>query len=128
MQTVQHNFGLLLSTTVGGEKRFSAAVARRLQSLGALTRGDRRAASGVDLSDQNFDSPLGRRSLRRMYDHIVLELPTLPLVRADIRKHHFCHDLVGADLINILKEFVKTEAGRPDMDVSALLDFHLQSI
>lgn len=51
----------LLSTRVGGEKRFAAAVARRLQSLGALTRGDRRAASGVDLSESNFDSPLGRK-------------------------------------------------------------------
>jgi len=55
----------LVSTDVGGERRFAAAVARRLQSLGALTRGDRRAASGVDLSESNFDSPLGRKSLRR---------------------------------------------------------------
>lgn len=53
-------------THAGGERRFAAAVARRLQSLGALTRGDRRAASGLDLSELNFDSPLGRKSLRKM--------------------------------------------------------------
>ena len=51
----------LVTTDLGGEKRFASAVARRLQSLGALTRGDRRAASGVDLSEWNIDSPLGRK-------------------------------------------------------------------
>ena len=40
--------------------------------------GDRRAASGVDLSDSNLDTPLGRKALRRMYDAIVQELPALP--------------------------------------------------
>jgi hypothetical protein len=54
------------SHPAGGERRFAAAVARRLQSLGALTRGDRRAASGLDMSELNFDSPLGRKSLRKM--------------------------------------------------------------
>ncbi|KAK9915021.1 hypothetical protein WJX75_003704 [Coccomyxa subellipsoidea] len=68
----------LVMTNLGGEQRFAAAVARRLQSLGALTRGDRRAASGVDLSESNFDSPLGRKSLRKMYDCIVVESPLLP--------------------------------------------------
>ena len=61
-----------------GSIYFAAAVARRLQSLGALTRGDRRAASGIDLSESNFDSPLGRKSLRRMYDAIVQESMSLP--------------------------------------------------
>ena len=61
----------LVSTRVGGEKRFAAAVARRLQSLGALTRGDRRAASGIDLSGSNFDSAWGRKALRRCADCVV---------------------------------------------------------
>jgi hypothetical protein len=62
----------MVSTNLGGERRFAAAVARRLQSLGALTRGDRRAATGVDLSEGNLDSPLGRQALKKMYDALVL--------------------------------------------------------
>ena len=63
---------VMVSTNLGGERRFAAAVARRLQSLGALTRGDRRAATGVDLSEGNLDSPLGRQALKKMYDALVL--------------------------------------------------------
>ena len=70
---------VMCSTNLGGERRFAAAVARRLQSLGALTRGDRRAATGVDLSEGNLDSPLGRRALKKMYDALVLDgTPTPP--------------------------------------------------
>ena len=38
--------------------------------LGALTKGDRRAATGADLTEFNFDTPYGRQALRTMYHHI----------------------------------------------------------
>lgn len=67
----------LVFTNVGGEKRFAAAVAKRLQSLGALTRGDRRA-SGFNMQSFHYDSPAGKRALRIMFDHIVAQAPVLP--------------------------------------------------
>ncbi len=35
--------------------------------VGALTKGDRRAASGADLAEFNFDTPYGRNALRALY-------------------------------------------------------------
>ena len=67
----------LVFTNVGGEKRFAAAVAKRLQSLGALTRGDRRA-SGFNMQSFHYDSPAGKRALRIMFDHILAQAPVLP--------------------------------------------------
>lgn len=69
---------LLVHTDAGGEARFAAAVARRLQSLGALTRGDRRAASGLDLSAHDVDCPAGRKALRRMLEAAQRGAPLPP--------------------------------------------------
>lgn len=54
---------VLLSTELGGEKRFSSTIARRLGSLGALTKGDRGAADTGDLAKYNFETEEGRAAL-----------------------------------------------------------------
>jgi len=58
----------LVVTTLGGETRFAAAVSKRMASLGALTKGDRRAATGDSmLADCDLDSKYGKRALKRFY-------------------------------------------------------------
>ena len=53
-------------------------LAKRMASLGALTKGDRRAASGSDLSEFDIDSRFGIRSLKRLLDCMVPEPPYMP--------------------------------------------------
>ncbi|CAO2826033.1 unnamed protein product [Amaranthus hypochondriacus] len=67
----------LLFTNLGGERRFASIVAKRLESLGALTQGDRRA--GPSLSAYNYDSAYGKKALMVMYRGI-LEQDSLPVV------------------------------------------------
>ena len=58
----------LFMSSVGGELRFASAVASRLQSLGALTRGDRRAAGTGATIIQSFaiDSKYGRKAVSEL--------------------------------------------------------------
>lgn len=67
----------LLFTNLGGERRFASIVAKRLETLGALTQGDRRA--GPLLSAYNYDSAYGKRALMAMYRGIM-EQDSLPVV------------------------------------------------
>ncbi|KAK9838396.1 hypothetical protein WJX84_000356, partial [Apatococcus fuscideae] len=58
---------IILSSNICGEHRFASAVAKRLQQLGALTQGDRHAASAADaLSSFNVDNRYGAQGLRMM--------------------------------------------------------------
>jgi len=57
---------LFLISELAGEKRFASVVAKRLESLGALTHGDRRAAESRDLSQFNLDNAYGREALKKL--------------------------------------------------------------
>lgn len=60
-----------VTTDIQGEKRFLSTIARRLDSLGALTRGERRSAgNGLFNADDNLESPWGRRALSIFYSNL----------------------------------------------------------
>lgn len=73
---------VLLISELAGEQRFASAVARRLESLGALTHGDRRAANegSNDLSQFNIDTKYGRLALELTLKSMIgAERPIVPI-------------------------------------------------
>ncbi len=57
-----------IATDVKAEKRFLSTIARRLDTLGAITKGQRQTGGqGLFRSDDNLESPYGRAALRRLY-------------------------------------------------------------
>ena len=57
-----------IATNVKAERRFLATIARRLDSLGALTRGQRQTGSqGLFRPEDNLESMYGRDALRQLY-------------------------------------------------------------
>lgn len=68
----------LVISSLGGERRFASACAARLQSLGALTKGDRRAATGSNLAQYDVDTDYGRKALRAMVQAIWKYSTALP--------------------------------------------------
>jgi len=57
-----------IATDVKAEKRFLSTIARRLDTLGAITRGQRQTGGqGLFRADDNLESPYARAALRQLY-------------------------------------------------------------
>ncbi|XP_061511050.1 protein strawberry notch isoform X4 [Anopheles gambiae] len=86
---------MFLISDLAGERRFASTVAKRLESLGALTHGDRRATETRDLSQFNIDNKYGRTALESVMKTIMgYESPIVP-PPADYRGDFF-KDVAGA--------------------------------
>ncbi|KAM3656559.1 protein strawberry notch homolog 2 [Ammospiza maritima maritima] len=62
---------VFLISELAGERRFASIVAKRLESLGALTHGDRRATESRDLSKYNFENKYGAKALDKVLSTIL---------------------------------------------------------
>ena len=61
-----------IATDVKAEKRFLSTIARRLDTLGAITRGQRQTGGqGLFRPEDNLESPYGRDALRQLYLQLV---------------------------------------------------------
>ncbi|XP_053437416.1 protein strawberry notch homolog 2 isoform X1 [Nycticebus coucang] len=65
---------VFLISELAGERRFASIVAKRLESLGALTHGDRRATESRDLSKYNFENKYGIRALHCILTTILSQV------------------------------------------------------
>ena len=72
---------IFLISTLSGEQRFASIVAKRLESLGALTHGDRRATESRDLSKYNLDTKFGHQALEITLKSIAGMVP--PSVKSE---------------------------------------------
>jgi hypothetical protein len=60
-----------VATNVKAEKRFLSTIARRLDTLGAITRGQRQTGGqGLFRPEDNLESPYARDALRQLYRRI----------------------------------------------------------
>ena len=60
----------LVTTNIKGQKRFTSTIARRLDQLGALTKGQRDTGSGMFGAKDNLETDLARDSLREFYKRL----------------------------------------------------------
>nr|XP_056723637.1 protein strawberry notch homolog 2 [Euleptes europaea] len=86
---------IFLISELAGERRFASIVAKRLESLGALTHGDRRATESRDLSKYNFENKYGSKALDRVLLTILNQTENeVPVPRSYLRgEAAFFHEM-----------------------------------
>jgi len=85
-----------MTTDIQGEKRFLSTIARRLDSLGALTRGERRTAgAGLFRAEDNLESPWAYRALQAFY--VALHFGAVEAMDRETFEHKTGLRLIGAD-------------------------------
>jgi hypothetical protein len=63
---------VMLVSDLAGEKRFVSTIARRLGSLGAITKGQKNATTGTDLMEKvNFETDQGRQATNSFFDGLL---------------------------------------------------------
>ena len=72
---------ILVTTNLQGQKRFLSSVARRLDQLGALTKGSREAANqGMFSADMNLENEYGSAALQSFFTDLAANrIPELSL-------------------------------------------------
>lgn len=63
----------LVQTDIEGQKRFVTSIARRLDQLGALTKGQRQTGSGIFGEKDNLESKTSIDALREFYNRLGKE-------------------------------------------------------
>ena len=111
---------VLLVTDVGGEQRFASSVARKLETLGAMTRGDRRGGHGAaaDLVSHNLDTSHGHAALALMLDAVSEHSERDQLWERALRLLK-CHrdgvpTLLGLCVVAVSQEYVSAAVGATD--------------
>src|SRR3546814_5127457 len=62
-----------ISTDVKAEKRFLSTIARRLDTLGAITKGQRQTGGqGLFRAEDNLESAYAKAALRQLYPLLLL--------------------------------------------------------
>lgn len=62
---------VLVTTDLGGHKRFTSTIARRISQLGALTKGQRQASASLFTEKDNLESSTALHALSAWYDQLM---------------------------------------------------------